>query len=285
MKPYKFISILLLTVFSCIYLTAQNEDKNTLEIENKAKNLVYSGNEYLSNDNFVSAEMEFRKAISEMPTNVEGAYNLGYSYYQNGAYQEALFRHQLALKHATTKQEKHYAYHSIGNILMQDKKCQEAAEAFKNALKNNPSDDETRYNYVLAKVCAEQQDNQQNQDNKDQDKQDENKEDKNQDNKDNEGDKEQDNKDQNQEDKNDEGQKDKEGEDKQDEKKNPDPNNQDKQDNKEKQNQPPKQQPGKLSPQQVKNLLEAMNAQEQKVQEKINAKKQEGIKIKTEKDW
>ena len=42
---------------------------------------------------------------------------------------------------------------------------------------------------------------------------------------------------------------------------------------------------GKLSPQQVKNLLESMNNQEKKVQDKINAKKQKGVKIKSEKDW
>ena len=44
-------------------------------------------------------------------------------------------------------------------------------------------------------------------------------------------------------------------------------------------------QPGQLSPQQIKNLLEAMNNQEQKVQEKMNAEKQKGVKVKTEKDW
>jgi len=40
-----------------------------------------------------------------------------------------------------------------------------------------------------------------------------------------------------------------------------------------------------MSPQQIKNILEAMQNQEQKVQEKMNAKKQKGAKIKTEKDW
>ncbi len=55
--------------------------------------------------------------------------------------------------------------------------------------------------------------------------------------------------------------------------------------NKDKQNQNPKPKPGQMSPQQIKNLLEAMQNQEQKVQEKINAKKQKGAKVKTEKDW
>ena len=56
-------------------------------------------------------------------------------------------------------------------------------------------------------------------------------------------------------------------------------------DDKEKEKQKPKPQPGQMSPQQIKSLLEAMNNQEQKVQEKMNAEKQKGIKIKTEKDW
>jgi len=40
-----------------------------------------------------------------------------------------------------------------------------------------------------------------------------------------------------------------------------------------------------MSPQQIKNLLEAMNNQEQKVQEKMNAEKVQGVKVKTDKDW
>jgi hypothetical protein len=40
-----------------------------------------------------------------------------------------------------------------------------------------------------------------------------------------------------------------------------------------------------LSPQQVQSLLEAMNNQEKKLQEKMNAKKQKGVPVKNEKDW
>ena len=56
-------------------------------------------------------------------------------------------------------------------------------------------------------------------------------------------------------------------------------------DNKKDKNQKPKPKPGQMSPQQIKNILEAMQNQEQKVQEKMNAEKQKGAKVKTDKDW
>ena len=101
------------------------------------------------------------------------------------------------------------------------------------------------------------------------------------DNKDKEG--------ENKEDKKDEGdQEKKEGEDEKDEDGKPKDEKKDKgkgDEDKKKEQQKPQPQPGQLSPQQIKNLLEAMNNQEQKVQEKMNAEKQKGVKIKTEKDW
>lgn len=273
--------ILMLLGLSAI---SQEDEKAKREAQLQAQSYVYTGNELLSQDDFVSAEMEYRKAISQEPGSATGAYNLGNSYYEKGDFDEALYRQQQALKQATTKQEKHYAYHNIGNILMQSKKCKEAAEAFKNALKNAPTDDETRYNYALAKECAEQQEQQQDQENKDnQDQQDQ--QDQEQQDKKDQSDQNKDQQDQDKKEQQDEGQEDQDGEQKEDQKQEP---NQEKPDDKEgdqEQKQQPQQQPGQLSPQQVKNLLEAMNAQEQKTQEKINAEKQKGIKIKTDKDW
>lgn len=253
----------------------------------KANNYVYQGNKLVDND-FLEAEMAYRKAISNQPSMVAGNYNLGNSYYENGNYEEALFRHQKAIEYASSKAEKHKAYHNIGNILMKNKKCKEAVEAYKNALRNNPSDDETRYNLGLAKICAQQQQDDDNKEDKDknQEQQDENKEQEdNKDNKNQEGDNNDDKQDQNQEDQDDgKEDEDKEGDPK-DEKDNSDQKN-DQGDPKDDKKQPqPQPQPGQLSPQQVKSLLEAMNNQEQKVQDKINAEKQKGIKIKTEKDW
>ncbi len=266
-------------VITTLNVFSQENEKKQLEVVQQAQELVYEGNELALNDDYINAEMEYRKAISKQPNMAVGNYNLANSYYEKGNLEEALFRLEQAAKSATTKEEKYKAYHNIGNVLMQNKKCKEATEAFKNALRNNPSDEETRYNFALAKECAEEQ----------QDKEDENK-DENDENKDQEDKKEdpKENEDEKKEDQEDEGDKDKkEGEDEKDDKGDPkDEKDKDgNEENKDKDEKPPQPKPGQLSPQQIKNLLEAMNNQEEKVQEKINAEKTKGAKVKTEKDW
>jgi len=267
----KFILVIILLGSSLIY--AQEKD---LALQ-KSNDYVYQGNELLDED-FASAEMEYRKAISKKPSNAVGAYNLGNAYYKNGKFSEALLRHQEAIKTTTSKEERHKAFHNIGNTLMQNKQCKEAVEAYKNALRNNPNDDETRYNLGLAKECAEEQGGGGEDENEDQDqKEDQEKED-NKDKQD-EGDNEKENEDEGEQDE-------KEGDDKEDEEGKPKDEKEDKgKGEDEKKEQKPKPQQGQLSPQQIKNLLEAMNDQEQKVQEKINATKTKGVKVKNEKDW
>ena len=276
--------IVLITLLIGSFGFSQDLNKEQKEADKKATNMVFKANELVVEDNYVEAEMEYRKAISEAPTKAVGAYNLAHTYYKKGSFDEALFRSQEAAKNATTKDEKHRAFHNIGNILMQNKQCKEAVEAFKNALRSNPNDEETRYNFALAKECAEQQkqdgggEDDKKDENKDeeQNKEDEQKkEEENKDNKDKKDD----------QDKKDEGDKDKKDGDKdKDDEGKPKDDKKDDKDNKDK-NQKQKPQPGQMSPQQIKNILEAMQNQEQKVQEKMNAEKQKGAKVKTEKDW
>ena len=274
---------LVVLIICCISsLGFSQENKERMLAEKKANNYVYEANTLVSED-FIAAEMEYRKALSKQSDNIAGMYNLGNSYYEKGNFEEALYRHQQTAKLATSKAEKHKAFHNMGNVLMKNKKCKEAVEAYKSALRNDPSDDETRYNLGLAKECAKQQE--------DENKDDENKEDK--DNSDDKKDEEKENKD----DKNKENQDNKDGEDKEDEKKDgedkEDENKkqEDKKDDKNKgdkekeEQKKPQPKPGQLSPQQIKSLLEAMNNQEKKVQEKMNAEKKKGVKVKTEKDW
>lgn len=237
---------------------------------------VLRGNEQINNS-FVEAEKSYRMALSKTPSNSKGSYNLGTAYYGAKLYDEALSRLVEATK-SGSKTQKHRAYHNIGNALMQGKECKKAVEAYKNALRNDPSDDESRYNLALAQRCAKdegnggddndnqeeqkQKDNKENEEKKDSDKQQE-QEEKNK-KKDKEGDKPKDDEDKKEEN---ESPKDKNGDDKNKEQPKPDPR------------------AGKMSPQQIKNLLEAMNNEEKKAQEKMNASKKKGVKIRTEKDW
>ena len=175
----------------------------------------------------------------------------------------------------------------MGNVFMKKKEYQKAVEAYKNALRNNPSDDETRYNYALAKELLENEkppEEQEQDDKKDQkDQQDQEKEeDQEKDNNDQEGDQEnKDEKDPNKE--GDEGDEDKD----EGKPKNEGDQNKNKQDEQNKKPENKKQAPkkGQLSPQQVQSLLEAMNNQEKKVQDKVNAKKVKGVPVRGKKDW
>ena len=246
---HKHIHIIIIFFFS-INLFGQDESYN--------KHL-YDGNINYDKD-FLLAENSYRKAISINSSNIKAPYNLSNKYYEEELYDEALIRQVEALKNAKSNNEKHRINHNIGNILMKKDLCNEALEAYKNALRNNPDDDETRYNLSLAKLCADEQ-------NKNNDKKDDKKDDQQKDDKKD---------DQQKDDKKDDQQKD----DKQDQK------NDNKNEQKDKKNNPSKDRgSAKLSPEQIKNLLKAMNNEENKVQAKINEKKQKGVKIVTEKDW
>ena len=255
------------------------ENKEKLKELKESKELLSDASLSLQKDEFPIAEADYRKAIALDPANETGKYNLGTAYYGKSKNAEALNRFKQAASVATGKPEKHRAFHNLGNTFMNEKKYAEAVEAYKNALRNDPTDDESRYNLALAKDMLEKnppQDDQGDDENKDKD---ENKEDKdNGDNK--EGDKD-DQKDK--EDKEDQKDENKEGDNEEDKGKPEEPKEPKDGEGDKPQDQQPV--PGQLSPQQVKSLLEAMNNEEKKVQDKINAQKQKGAKVKSNKDW
>jgi len=276
MKNLLYILFLVAT-----FTYAQEEEKQKLKNLKESKNYTWNANKALSEDDFVNAEANYRKAIDKSSENAAAPYNLGNAYYAKETYSEAFSRFKQAGELATTKEEKHKAYHNMGNVFMKEKQYDKAVEGYKQALRNDPTDEETRYNLALAQEMLKKK---QDEDKKNQDKDD--KKDKNEENKDdkkdeNEDKKEGDNKD-DKKDKGDEKDKEnKEGEgDKEDEKKQP--NKGDKPEEQKGEQQP---RPSQLSPQQVQNLLEAMQNEEKKVQEKMDAKKVKGVKTKNEKDW
>ncbi len=265
---------------------AQELDKEKEKAAKIATNYTWEGNKELSESNFVNAEANYRKAISQNAENSIAPYNLGNAYYQNETYSEAFGRFKQAGENATSKADKHRAYHNMGNVFMKNKEYQKAVDAYKEALRNDPTDEETRYNLALAKeMLKKEQEQQQNDQNKDDNKEQDDQKD--QDKK--EGDNKEDNKggEDEQDQNKDEGDQEDKGDEKQEENKDGEGDNEDEQDDMPNTDDQPQQQPrpNQLSPQQIKNLLEAMQNEEKKVQEKIDAQKVKGANIKNEKDW
>ena len=243
-------------------------------------NHIFDGNEKADEEDYKEAEKSYRKAISLEPEKEVALFNLGNTHFKDKKYDEASQRFFQTQKFASSKQGKHRAFHNMGNVYMQKKEYQKAVEAYKNALRNNSKDEETRYNYALAKELLENEkppEEQEQDDQKDQKDQEKDKE-KDQE-KDQDGD--QENKDQkNPKKEGDEG-------DESDDKGDPNKEGDQKKEQKPKEQKPQNDRPkrGQLSPQQVESLLEAMNNQEKKVQDKINAKKIKGAPVRGKKDW
>ena len=144
------------------------EEKGKVRALNESNNLTWEGNKDLSEDNFVEAEVDYRRAISKSAENVAAPFNLGNAYYNKETFSEAFGRFKEAGETATAKVDKHKAYHNMGNVFMKRKEYEKAVEGYKEALRNNPTDEETRYNLALAKeMLKKQQDEQKNDDNQD----------------------------------------------------------------------------------------------------------------------
>ncbi len=284
MKKIAFIIIL---IGSLVQAQEQEVDKEkSIKIAN---NYTWEGNKDLSESDFVNAEANYRRAISKSAESSIAPYNLGNAYYENETYSEAFGRFKQAGENATNKTDKHRAYHNMGNVFMKNKEYQKAVDAYKESLRNDPTDEETRYNLALAKEMLKKQ--QEEEQKNDQNKEDQNKEDQkdqkdqNEDKK--EGDQNEDNKGDQKEDQGDKKEEGDKGEEEKEDKKegqgeDEEKNNEPYKSEEQKQQQP---RPNQLSPQQVKNLLEAMQNEEKKVQEKIDAQKVKGAKIQNEKDW
>lgn len=228
--------------------------------EKEADKNLPRGNEAFVEKKYAEAEAEYRISESKNQKKAIASYNLGNAIYRQNQANEAKYHYVKALSNAKNKTDKHRIYHNLGNILMKAKDYSGAVEAYKNALRNNPADDETRYNYALAKKFLKDNPPKKNDDkskDKKNQKEDQKKNKDQQDNKDQDKDKNKNQKDQNKNQKDDKNQK----------------------------GNKPQPQPGGVSKQRLQNLLDAVNNEEKKVQDKVNQQKVRTNPKKAEKDW
>lgn len=253
----KTVIRLILVFFPCFLFSQEKE------LDKTSNNLTVDGNVEFLNKKLIDAESNYRQAISKDSSNIIASYNMANSFYKSGFDDEALNQYKESIQISKNKSQLHKAFHNLGDVYMKKEDYQNAVEAFKNALLNNPSDDETRYNYALAKELLKNQKKNKNEKDKKNDQENDNQKNDNKDQKN-------DNKDQKNDDEN------KKGDEEKDKK-------QDENDNKEKKKNQSK--PNQISPEQLKNLLKAMDNEEKKVQEKVNKNKVKASPKKNKKDW
>ena len=276
-------TLLLLFAFAFgAFVSAQSERKITRK-----------GNTQYDTGDFVEAEINYKKAIEKNSNLLEAQFNLGDALAKQERFEEAIASFDLVSATSEDETLKADALHNKGNVLLQQQDLEGAVESYKEALRINPKDHQTRYNYAYAKNALEQQQQQEQEQNED--NEDENKEDKdgNQENKEKGDQKNEDSENQDQEKSEDENKENKEeqqdkGENKEDEsEKEQKDKGQTDGDESDEEKQEPQQKPAenKLSPEEAQRLLEALKQEENKVQAKMKKHKIKGAKVKIEKDW
>ena len=132
---------------------------------------IRNGNKLFHQQNYAKAEVEYRKAISKNPNNSQAIYNLGNALLMQQKDSAATSLFQKSGKIEKSKIRKAMSYHNIGVICQKHQMYGEAINAYKEALRNNPNDNETRYNLALCKKLLKNQPKDKNkQNNKQKDK-------------------------------------------------------------------------------------------------------------------
>jgi tetratricopeptide (TPR) repeat protein len=211
------------------------------------RDYIRKGNRFFKDSVFVDAEVNYRKALEANPKSTVSMYNLGNTLSQEQKFKDAMEQYSAASKIEKDKMKLAHIYHNMGVLFQAGKDYGQAVEAYKMSLRNNPKDDQTRYNLALAqKLLKDQQQNQQNQDqNQDQDK---------------------------------------ENQDKQDQKQNQDKQDQNKDDQ---QQQPPKpeKKDNEMSKENAEQLLNSVMQDEKETQDKVKKQQQVIQGGRLEKDW
>ena len=262
----KFILLTFLVSVSQLAF-AQNERKFVRE-GNRYYEKAMADTTKIDTTMYSQAETAYLKALDKRPDDLKWNFNLGDALYKQMKFEESAAKFGEISDKSTDKMEKSRALHNMGNSLLMQKKLDESIEAYKDALRKNPNDLETKYNLLYAMNMKKKQEQQQkNQDqNKNQDKNKDQKKDQNKDQKQNKDDQNKDKQDQN----------------KDQQQQNKD-QNKDKQDQQNQQQQP---QQNKISKENAERLLQALQNNEKDIQEKV--KKAQAVKAesrKAEKDW
>lgn len=247
----------LLFIFAMLPMTVLAKSGETDESVRKERKHIRKGNNLYYGQRFADAEVEYKKALSENPNSYLGSYNLAMSLLMQSAGSNSEDANnplntavELLNKVATGSKDaslRSKAYYNLGNIAFYQQQYDQSIELYKNALRQNPDDNQARENLRLAQLKKKEQE--QNKDNKNKDEK-------------NDKDKQQ------------------EKQEKQQDKKDEQDKNEDKKDE---QKQQPQQQQS-LSKENMEQILKTMQNQEKATQEKVKAQQPQNVR-KTGNQW
>ena len=267
-KLIKHITLLLLTL------------SNFIVFSQEERSYIREGNKMFNDSNYLAADTFYIKALQIDSNSIEAKYNFSNSQLKQGKNDIAIKGLNEILNQTKDKEIISKTNYNLGNAHANKQEWDKAVDAYKNSLRNNPKDQDARYNYAFAKNKLAKEQNQdknkkdKNKDKKDQEK-DKNKKDKNKDKKDQE-------KGKNKKDKN----KDKKDQEKsKGDKKKKGENNKNKTDQQKKEEQS-KAKAQKVKKKQAEQILRQLDKNEKNIQQKlIRAKMKKQPRKKIDKDW
>jgi Ca-activated chloride channel family protein len=130
--------------------------------------LIQNGNYAYNKKEYDVAVDNYKKAADKEPANEKAQYNLGNALYKKGDAEEALKAYDEAIKFSKSKSDQSGSWYNKGVSLQNNKKLPESIDAYKNALRLNPTDEDARFN--LQKALLQQQKQQQQKDQQDKNK-------------------------------------------------------------------------------------------------------------------
>ena len=236
--------VLALVLFVCGEVSAQ---------QMKERGLVRRGNREFRREYFEKSVDSYQRALQHDSTCFEAKYDLASALYRTERYDKAEKTLLSIVGDSTrTEKERGEVAYNLGNTQFAQQKYKEALSSYRQAMRCNPNDEDAKFNYAFTKRLIQQQEQQQQQQNQDQNQ------DQNKDNKDNQQDNQNQQNEQNQQ----------------------QPQNQEGKDEQQEGGQRPE---GAMTPEQQEALLQAIQAEEDKTQDKLKEKK--GVLIRGSKNW
>ncbi len=234
---------------------------------------VRRGNKAYLREDYGEAAEHYGAAMEYAPSNFEARYNLGSALLKGEQMEQAeQMLAEVAADSLLSDSQRSISYFNLGNSQFAQQKLEEALKSYKEAMRYDPDDMEAKYNYAYTKALLQQQeqdggggegedDQEQNQD------QDQN-QDQGQDQDQNQ------NQDQNQDGDNNQDQDEQQG----------DQNEQPQDEQEQEQQGEPEPREGQISDQELQQMLDAIQAQEDKTQEDLKEKGR-GVVIPGAKNW